>query len=233
MRPTPIWAASPSGRTATEESGGAPACARQGSPTDGRPLFRAAHEGHVVPTRAATGCAPATVWPTPTQSWQLSGTARPTEPGRLRQCQPAATSEWLGGAASAGTDGPPCCPTGPATTEGAASVPRRHASTTGSGSPLSGRGRSICWRSGTTRPMNVRAGTQAESPAVPTSSSTGSGGQSAGLALNTGGKPHRSVAPSFSMAHHTTLAEQCVHATPWPRIAHRQLCCGIIMPIKA
>ena len=106
--PMPSLGASPSGRTAIEESGGPPACASQGSPTDGRPLCRAAPVERAALTRAAIKCAPATVWPRRTLSWQLSGTARPMEPGRQRQCQPAATSEWLGNAASAGTVGPPC-----------------------------------------------------------------------------------------------------------------------------
>ena len=73
MRLTPTWARSLLDPGGTGRPGGAAACARLGSHTGGRQVSAIAQMAPTAPTRLAEQFAPATTWPTTTQSGSRVG----------------------------------------------------------------------------------------------------------------------------------------------------------------
>ena len=109
MRPTPTWAASSLRPKATGRSGGGAACAGLGIRTGGWRESDIAHWAATAIIGLAKQSAPATIWPTTTQRWQMSGTGTPMGNRHQRVCGQAAQSRRPGGVATVGTDGAPLC----------------------------------------------------------------------------------------------------------------------------
>ena len=162
MRPTPTWAASSLRPRATGRSGGAVACARLGSRTDGRQQSAIVSKATAAPTTLAKQSAPAMIWLTTTQRWQRSGTGRPMGKAHQTLWQQTAILMQPGGVASAGTDGAPLWLAEQSQGLGAPGVLVRPAAS-GHRSPASAVEPHTCWLSGTGKPMGHMAGTQTRS----------------------------------------------------------------------